>query len=145
MVNQQMVPTDATGDGMAWQNLGVYPAGSGDLNVTLGDAANGFVIANAVCLAAVPATTAAPSVVCTGDAAYSESPNSNWQSYADASAYNGDFRYCTPARGRTPPPGPSPTSIPPPNIRSTPPGRRLATAPITRPTRSRTARLRWPP
>ena len=99
MVNQQMVPTDATGDGMAWQNLGVYPAGSGDLNVTLGDAANGFVIANAVCLAAVPATTAAPSVVCTGDAAYSESPNSNWQSYADASAYNGDFRYCAPGTG----------------------------------------------
>ena len=99
MVNEQMIPTDATGNGMAWQSIGVYQAGSGDLNVTLGDAADGYVIANAVCLAAVPATTAAPSVVCTGDPTYSESPNSNWQSYADPSAYNGDFRYCTPGTG----------------------------------------------
>ena len=75
MVNEQMIPTDATGNGMAWQSIGVYQAGSGDLNVTLGDAANGYVIANAVCLAAVPATTAAPSVVCTGDPTYSESPD----------------------------------------------------------------------
>ena len=99
MVNEQMIPTDATGNCMAWQTIGVYQAGSGDLNVTLGDAADGYVIANAVCLAAVPATTAAPSVVCTGDPTYSESPNSNWQSYADPSAYNGDFRYCTPGTG----------------------------------------------
>ena len=100
LVNQQMDPTDATGDGMSWQNLGVYQAGSGDLNVTLGDAANGYVIANAVCLAQVPATISPPSVVCTGDPAYAESPNSSWQSYADPSAYNGDFRYCQAGTGQ---------------------------------------------
>ena len=88
-----MTPTDAVGDGMAWQSLGIYQTMSGDLNVTLGDAANGYVIANAVCLAAVPATVSPPTVVDTGDAAYAESPNSGWQSYADPSAYNGDFRY----------------------------------------------------
>ena len=93
LVNQQMTPTDAVGDGMAWQSLGVYQTTSGDLNVTLGDAANGYVIANAVCLAQVPATVSPPTVVDTGDAAYAESPNSGWQSYADPSAYNGDFRY----------------------------------------------------
>ena len=83
---------------MSWQNLGVWTS-TGTLNVTLGDAANGYVIANAVCLVPTSAPSAAPSVVDTGDPGYSESPNGGWQSYADSSAYNGDFRYHTPGSG----------------------------------------------
>ena len=142
LVNEQMVPTDAMGSGMAWQSIGVFQAGSGDLNVTLGDAANGYVVANAVCLAAVPAATTAPNVVCTGDAAYSESPNSNWQSYADPSAYNGDFRYCTPGTGANTATWTFADVDPTAQYQVYATWTAAATAPITsRPTRFRTVRI----
>ena len=49
-VNQQLAPNDFTSDGAAWEVLGVLqvPAGATNLSVELTNAANGFVIADAI-------------------------------------------------------------------------------------------------
>jgi autotransporter-associated beta strand protein len=98
LINQQFAPADATGDGTTWESLGTYQASTGTLNVELGDAANGYVIANAACVATVPAVTTAPSVLDTGDASYKEG-GSGWLGYSEAGAYDGDFRYHAPGDG----------------------------------------------
>ena len=97
-INQQFAPVNATGDGVTWESLGTYRTNTGTLNVDLGDAANGYVVANAACVAAVPPVTTAPSVIDNGDAAYAES-GSGWSGYAEAAAYGGDFRYHSPGSG----------------------------------------------
>ncbi len=97
-INQQCTPLNATGNGTVWESLGTYRTNTGTLNVDLGDAANGYVIANAACVAAVPPVTTAPSVIDNGDAAYAES-GSGWSGYAEAAAYGGDFRYHSPGSG----------------------------------------------
>jgi len=98
LMNQQFAPANATGDGTTWESLGVYRASTGTLNVELGDAANGYVIANAACVAEVPAVTTPPSVIDNGDAAYSES-GSGWLTWSDTASYGGDFRYHAPGSG----------------------------------------------
>ncbi len=97
-INQQFAPVNATGNGTTWESLGTYRTNTGTLNVDLGDAANGYVVANAACVAAVPPVTTAPSVIDNGDAAYAES-GSGWSGYAEAAAYGGDFRYHSPGSG----------------------------------------------
>jgi len=63
--------------------------------VRLSDAANGYVIANAACVAEVPPVTTPPSVIDNGDAAYAETGR-GWLGWSDAASYGGDFRYHTP-------------------------------------------------
>jgi autotransporter-associated beta strand protein len=97
-VNQEFAPANATGGGTTWESLGTYRASTGTLNVELGDAANGYVIANAACVAEVPPVTSAPSVIGNGDAAYAET-GSGWLGWSEAGAYGGDFRYHAPGDG----------------------------------------------
>ena len=98
LINQLFAPDDATGEGTTWESLGVYQAGSGTLNVRLGDAANGYVIADAVCVAEVPPAATPPSVIDEGDAAYAET-GSDWLGWSEEGAYQGDFRYHAPGTG----------------------------------------------
>ena len=98
LINQQFAPNNATGDGTSWESLGAYQPTSGALNVQLGDAADGYVIANAVCVVQLPAVTTPPSIIDNGDAAYTET-GSGWLGWSDAAAYGGDFRYHTPGSG----------------------------------------------
>ena len=98
LINQQFAPDDATGEGTTWESLGVYQAGSGTLNVRLGDAADNYVIADAVCVAEVPPAATPPSVIDEGDAAYAET-GSGWLGWSEQGAYQGDFRYHAPGTG----------------------------------------------
>ena len=64
-MDQQNAPSDVTADGQAWASLGIYslPAGEGNsITVSLSDAADGLVIADAVRPAAIDY---APTVVAT--------------------------------------------------------------------------------
>ncbi|MGA2254439.1 MAG: autotransporter-associated beta strand repeat-containing protein, partial [Thermoguttaceae bacterium] len=92
LMNQQSTPDQATLDGQNWQSLGVYQADSGGLTVRLSDNANGNVVANAICVAEVPAVTAPPAVVDNADPAYAEG-GSGWLGWTGSGYYNGDCRY----------------------------------------------------
>jgi hypothetical protein len=47
-VNQQQAPSDFTDQGVGWKNLGTFTVTGNTLTVTLSNAANGYVIADAV-------------------------------------------------------------------------------------------------
>ena len=55
-VNQKLAPVGVNADNGTWQELGVYEPTSGTLAVTLANNADGYVIADAVRLEAVPTT-----------------------------------------------------------------------------------------
>ncbi len=54
-VNQQQAPSGTTVNGSPFQSLGLFQVGSGTLTVVLSDSANGYVIADALSVTAVPA------------------------------------------------------------------------------------------
>ena len=57
-LSQQAAPSEATLDGQNWQSLGVFHASTGTLNVRISDAANGSVVADAVCIVQIAPLTA---------------------------------------------------------------------------------------
>ena len=65
-VNQKMAPAGVIGNNGTWQELGVYEPTSGTLAVTLGNSANGYVIADAVRIEPVPAAGPAIMVQASG-------------------------------------------------------------------------------
>ena len=98
-VNQQFAASDGTLGGRGWESLGVYATGTGSLTARLSDdAASGYVIADAVCLAEVPTVASSPGIVDDGDTAYAES-GTNWLGWSESGAYQGDFRYHAPGTG----------------------------------------------
>lgn len=56
-LSQQAAPSEATLDGQNWQSLGVFHASTGTLNVRISDAANGSVVADAVCIVQIAPLT----------------------------------------------------------------------------------------
>ena len=92
-VNQQFAPDDTTLDGQGWESLGVYQFDSGKLVVKLTDDANsGYVVADAVRIVEVPPDVPTPGLIDEGDIAYAEQ-GSNWLSWSENGAFQGDFRY----------------------------------------------------
>ena len=98
-INQQFAPENAASDGTTWESLGVYQVATGTLNVQLGDAANGYVIADAACVAPVPATTTAPAVIDNADPSFAES-GSAWLGWSSPDLYEGDCRYAPAGTGQ---------------------------------------------
>jgi hypothetical protein len=62
-LNQEQTPNDFTADGAAWEDLGQFTVTSGTLKVRLSDAANEFVIADAVRIAPVASASQIQAVV----------------------------------------------------------------------------------
>jgi hypothetical protein len=72
IVNQRVVPSDISLDGLDWKGLGVFVLASGTARVRVTDLANGFVTADAVrfvCLNAAPVTSGLNPVSVDEDAA----------------------------------------------------------------------------
>jgi hypothetical protein len=92
VLNQTFAPNDATLNSQNWESIGVVHSDTGTLKVELSDLAqNGYVIADAICIARLPQTTAATTLVDDGDANYVES-GSGWLGWNE-NAFNGDIRY----------------------------------------------------
>ena len=83
------------GGGMAWQSIGSSKPVSGTWTSLWATRPTAMSLPTRSAWPRSLPRPPLPTKCCfrTGDAAYSESPNSNWQSYADPSAYNGDFRH----------------------------------------------------
>ena len=96
-LNQQFAPDQATLDGQDFESLGAYRT-DGSLSVQMSDAANGYVVANAIVLVEVPPVTTAPSVVDNADAAYAET-GSDWLGWSSSDSYQGDCRYAPAGNG----------------------------------------------
>jgi hypothetical protein len=96
--NQKFAPDDAVLGNQNWESLGAYTIESGSIVVRLSDAgADGYIIADAVCIAKLPASTALVTAIDDGDAAYSE--NGGWLGWSETAAADGDLRYCAPGDG----------------------------------------------
>ena len=98
-LNQQSAPDQGTLDGQDWQSLGVFRAEEGSLTVRLSDAANGYVVADAICAVEIPAATTVPTVVDNADPAYAETGGS-WLGWTGTGAYQGDLRYAPAGTGQ---------------------------------------------
>jgi hypothetical protein len=97
--NQRFAPDDAALGNQNWESLGAYTIESGSIVVRLSDAgADGYVIADAVCVAELPASTELVTAIDDGDAAYSENGN-GWLGWSETAAADGDLRYCAPGDG----------------------------------------------
>ena len=98
-MNQQPAPDQGMLDGQEWQSLGVFQASTGSLTVSVSDAANGYVVADAVCAVSVPATTSPTTLVDNADPGYAES-GSSWQGWTSTDNYQGDCRYAPAGTGQ---------------------------------------------
>jgi hypothetical protein len=91
-LNQTFAPNDANLNSQNWKSIGVVHSDTGTLKVELSDLAqNGYVIADAICIARLPQTTTLTTLVDDGDANYVES-GAGWLGWNE-NAYNGDIRY----------------------------------------------------
>lgn len=99
LVNQQLAPNDFAEAGANWEDLGgYYPISSGMLKVQLTDAANGFVIADAIRIERVgdlPGTPGIGTIVDDGDAGYTNV--GEWTTHP--AGYLGDNRYSAAGSG----------------------------------------------
>ena len=95
-----VAPSNAESDGQLWESLGAYQIKSGTAYISLSDMADGGVMADAVCAAAVaPPTPARTAAEGTGDPGYSEA-GSGWLGLDDDGAYEGGFRYASAGTGQ---------------------------------------------
>jgi hypothetical protein len=96
--NQKFAPDDAVLGNQNWESLGAYTIESGSIVVRLSDAAaDGYVIADAVCIAELPASTELVTAIDDGDAAYSET--GDWLGWSEETAAESDLRYCAAGDG----------------------------------------------
>ncbi len=96
-VNQRLVPGDFVDEGVGWKDLGTsFSVTSNSLTVQLTDAANDYVIADAIQIARVGDLPEEPEEIDTwilddGDLGYLEA--GSWTTGGMAGGYNGDYRY----------------------------------------------------
>jgi hypothetical protein len=89
-INEQRAPFGDEAAGVIWQSLGKVKINSGTLKVTLGDNANGTVVADAVRIVPVTPSPAAPPAVTTALLLVGQQPVATWHNAAQPANVNND-------------------------------------------------------
>jgi hypothetical protein len=98
-VDQSQAPTGVTVNGATFQGLGTFQVNSGTLRVVLDNAADNYVIADAVRIA--PPTPTAPIPIITDNSGSGYSETGTWTTVNAAAAVGGGYRVAAPGDGTT--------------------------------------------